>query len=82
MIRDLMGQHSPHFVFCHGATNWESFRTMFPGQYVELLAGDIQVARVGNSLVVLTWNLSAWGMEIPQLGQIVDASTSFEAHTS
>ena len=82
MIRNLMGQHSPRIMFCHGVTNWESFRTMFPGQYVELLGGDIQVAQVGNSLVVLTWNLSAWGMEIPKLGQIVDAATSFEAHTS
>ena len=55
---------------------------MFPGQYVELLGGYIQVAQVGKSLVVLTWNLSAWGMEIPKLGQIVDAATGFETHTS
>jgi hypothetical protein len=55
---------------------------MFPGQYVELLDGDIQAARVGSSLVVLTWNLSAWGMEIPKLGQIVDAAMNFEARTA
>ena len=82
MIRDLMSQCSPRIVFCHGATNWESCRTMFPGQYVELLDGDIQAARVGSSLVVLTWNLSAWGMEIPKLGQIVDAAMDFEARTA
>ena len=82
MIRNLMSQYSPRIVFCHGATNWESCRTMFPGEYVELLSGDIQVARVGSTVVVLTWNLSAWGMEIPKLGQIVDAVIGFEERTA
>ena len=79
MIRSLWTCHKPRFVFCYGKGNqsrstWDQFRHLFCGSYEpkQYSEHDIQIARVGSSVVVLTHHLS-WLNVNPQ-GEIADAA--------
>jgi len=81
-IHDLWSRHKPQYVFCHGVKNWTAIKSKFGGDYVERSHGSVQIARVEDSIIVLTWNLGGRKMHIPRLGQIVDTVTAYESEAS
>ncbi len=77
LIRDFVSRYRPSYILCHGKTNWEFHKQLFPGDYIPLLAGFMEAAHIGQSDVVLLPSFSAWDMRISRLGEIVDALVSW-----
>jgi hypothetical protein len=71
MLRDLFDQHRPAVVACYGKANWPEHRRLFPpAAFTTEDGGRYEIARVGQSTIVLTPSFATYRMTPPRIEEI------------